>query len=87
MRRLESLWGIFIHVHFACQRRLGVLLVDRELLERHGVARARRVRWLEGSVVLHGWRRLGLGFTRGNIDILTDDVLVVVEQMRLLCKL
>lgn len=86
MRGPERLLRVFVvQLHFARQRLLRVLLVMREGSERLVVdATLACMRWLEGSIVLHGRNILGLRRALGKWDILTDHFQVTVEEMSLL---
>ena len=86
MRGPERLLRVFVvHLHFARQRLLRVLLVMREGSERLVVdSTLACMRWLEGSIVLHGRNILGLRRALGNRDVLTDHFQVTVEEMSLL---
>ena len=69
---------------FASDSLLGVFLVIREWTNSLVIAGLGRVRWFEGSIVLDGRSSLGLGGPVWNRDVLSNSVLVRIEEMRLL---
>ena len=82
MRRFERLL-VVVFFHFARQWLLRVLLIVRERGQRFIVADLRRVRWLEGLVMLHGRDGLSRRGSRGERNILTNHGLVRIEEFRL----
>ena len=69
---------------FASDSLLGVFLVIREWTNSLVIAGLGRVRWFEGSIVLDSWCSLGLGGPVWNRDVLSNSVLVRIEEMGLL---
>ena len=69
---------------FASDSLLGVFFVIWEWLNSLVVAEFGWVRWFEGSIVLDSWCSLGLGSPVWNRDVLSNSVLVCIEEMRLL---
>ena len=83
MCRFE-LFLVILFLHTARNMLEWVLLVLREGRERLVVTDSGRVARPEWLVMLHGWRRLLARRSVWNIDILTDNSFIRVEELGLL---
>ena len=69
---------------FASDGLLGVFFIIGERANSLVIAGLGRVRWFEGSVMLDSWRSLGLGGPVWKRDVLSNNLLVCIEEMSLL---